>query len=149
VGELHAGASQISPLRQTYSIPADFGYVAGGSLLFKTFSHTVQGSLSRQMGDSYGLGAANSLTGNASWHWYRPGNSWSLQAIFSWQKLNQGSSVEDWSVTGAATRELSTHVSLQIAYLYLQFSQLHLPGVLPPQSSVRASVSWSPQEMHP
>jgi hypothetical protein len=146
--EVHAGGSQVNPLRQTYELPSDWGYVAGGSLAFKTYSQTFVGSASRQLGDTYGLGAVNSLTGNARWTWQRPGNAWSTQAILSWRKWNGGANVEDWSLAGAVTRAMSAHISTQLAYVYLRFSRSDVPGILPAQSSVRASVTWYPREAH-
>ena len=148
LAEAHAGGSQISPLRTTYSLPADFGYIAGASAGYKSFSNTLLASINRETGDSYGLGAIRSLTGNASWSWRRPGNQWWVQSRFSWQKLNQGLSVEDWTVTAAVNRAFGTHLSTQIAYVYLNFSEARPAGLLPAQSSARASVTWYPRENH-
>jgi hypothetical protein len=148
LAEVHAGGSYLDPLRQTYPLPSDLGYVAGGSLAYKTFSQTFLGSASRQLGDAYGLGAANSLTGNATWIWRRPGNAWSTQAVFSWQKWNGEVNIADWSLTGAVTRAMSTHISTQLAYVYLRFSGTGVLGILPAQSSARASVTWYPHKTH-
>jgi hypothetical protein len=148
VSEVYAGASRLSPLRETYPLTADLGYVSGGSLAFKSFSHTLEGSVSRQMGDSYGLGALNSLVAKGTWIWRRPGNAWWLESIFSWQKLSEGVSVADWSATAAVNRVLSPHFTAQTAYVYLRFSESGLPGVLPAQSSLRASIVWFPREIY-
>jgi len=146
--DVYAGGSQISPLRQIYYPNSVAGYVAGGSLGFQSYSHTISASVSRQVGDAYGLGAANSLMGRMSWNWRRPGNAWWLGAEFAWQRLNEGTNFEDWSATGAINRALSPHFSAQLAYVYWQFSQEHPAGVLPSQSSARASVTWYPREIH-
>lgn len=145
--EVYGGGSQISPLRQAYYPNSVWGYIAGGSVAYQAYSHTLAASVSRQVGDAYGLGAANSLRGKALWKWRWPGNAWWLQAEFDWQKLNEGTSFEDWSATGAINRALSPHFSAQLAYVYWQFSQSH-PGPLPSQSSARASVTWYPRENH-
>jgi hypothetical protein len=141
---LYAGGSQISPLRNIYPLPANLGYVAGGSLAFQTFSHTLMGSASRELGDSFGLGSVNSLTGRAVWIWRRPGTGWLIEAIFAFQKLSEGSRVEDWSATGTITRIINPHLATQIAYVYLHLSETPLVGILPDQSSVRVSLTWYP-----
>jgi hypothetical protein len=152
--DVYGGGSQLSPLRLTYPLSSDFGYIAGGTLEFHSYSHTLLGSVNRQMGDAYGLGALNSLTSKASWTWRRPGNPWALQTIFLWQKLNQGVNIDNWSVTGAVNRAFNDHFTGQLAYVYLALSQSSLPGVLttsgvvPNQSSVRASLTWYPREIH-
>jgi hypothetical protein len=144
LAEGYAGGSQISPLRDIYSLPVNLGYAAGGSLAFKSFSNTLTGSVARELGDSYGLGAVHSLTGRAMWMWRRPGAGWVVQAIVAFQKLNEGASIQDWSATGAITRILNQHLATQIAYVYLQISEKPLVGILPDQSSVRVSVTWYP-----
>ncbi len=150
---MYGGGSQLSPLRLTYPLSSDFGYVAGGTLEFQSYGHTLLGAVNRQLGDAYGLGALNSLTSKASWNWRHPGNPWGIQTVFLWQKLNEGVNVQSWSVTGAVNRAFSDHFTGQLAYVYLAFSQSSLPGVLttpgvPNQSSVRASLTWYPHETH-
>jgi hypothetical protein len=144
LAEVYAGGSQISPLRDLYTLPANLGYAAGGSLAFHTFSNTLTGSVARELGDSYGLGAVHSLTGRAMWIWRRPGTGWVVQAMIAFQKLNEGADVEDWSATGAITRIVNQHLATQIAYVYLHISEMPLAGMLPDQSSVRVSVTWYP-----
>jgi hypothetical protein len=143
--EGYAGGSQLSPLYDLYPLSTNFGYVAGGSLAFHTFSNTLMGSVARELGDSYGLGAVHTLTSRAMWIWRRPGAGWLVQAIFALQKLNEGANVEDWSATGAITRMLNQHLAAQIAYVYLESSESPLKGILPDQSSVRVSVTWYPE----
>jgi hypothetical protein len=144
LADVYAGGSQISLLRSIYPLPVNFGYVAGGSLAFQTSGHTLIGSMSRELGDSFGLGAVNSITSRALWIWRRPGTGWLVQAIFAFQKLSEGSRVQDWSTTGAITRIINPHLAAQIAYVYLQLSETPLVGTLPDQSSVRVSVTWYP-----
>ncbi len=142
--EGYAGGSRLSPLRDIYPLPTNFGYVAGGSFAFHTLGNTLTGSVLRELGDSYGLGAVNTLTSRAMWIWRRPGAGWMGQAIFAYQKLNEGANVEDWSATGAITRIINQHLAAQIAYVYLEISESPLKGVLPNQSSVRVGVTWYP-----
>jgi hypothetical protein len=143
----YAGGSQLSPLHDLYPLATNFGYVAGGSLAFQTFSNTLMGSVARELGDSYGLGAVNTLTSRATWIWRRPGAGWFVQAVFAYQKLNGGASVEDWSATGAITRIVNQHLAAQIAYVYLEFSESPLKDIVPDQSSVRVSVTWYPEAL--
>ncbi|MBV9743458.1 MAG: hypothetical protein JO099_06825, partial [Acidobacteriia bacterium] len=146
--EMHAGESQLSPRWELYPVPAGFGYLAGASLAFQTFGHTFSGSVSRQAGDSYGIGAASTLMSSASWNWRRPGSDWSLRGIFAWQKLRQGAGIEDWTATAAVNRTFGNHLAAQIAYVYLKLSQTTIAGLHSAQSSVRASITWYPQETH-
>ncbi|HLI83419.1 MAG TPA: hypothetical protein VKV17_05845 [Bryobacteraceae bacterium] len=144
LAEVYAGGSQISPLRNLYPLPVNLGYAAGGALAWRSFSNTLTGSVARELGDAFGLGAVHSLTGRAMWMWRRPGAGWVVQAMFAFQKLNEGASAQDWSATGAITRILNQHLATQIAYVYLQISEAPLIGLLPDQSSVRVSVTWYP-----
>jgi hypothetical protein len=143
--EGYAGGSQLSPLHDIYSLPTNPGYVAGGSLAFQTFSNMLMGSVAREVGDSYGLGAISTLTGRAMWTWRRPGAGWLAQAIFAVQKLNEGASVQDWSATGAITRIVNQHLTAQVAYVYFELSESPMKGILPDQSSLRVSATWYPQ----
>jgi hypothetical protein len=143
--EGYAGGSQLSPLHDIYRLSSDLGYAAGGSLAFQTYSNTLMGSVTRELGDSYGLGAVNTLTCRAMWTWRRPGAGWLAQAIFAYQKLNEGASAGDWSATGAVTRMFNQHLTAQIAYVYLAISESPLKGILPDESSVRVSVTWYPE----
>jgi hypothetical protein len=145
--EIYGGGSGISPLREMYEPNSLAGSIAGGSVEYQAYRHTFVASASRQLGDAYGLGAANSLRGKALWKWRWPGNAWWFQAELDWQKLSEGTNFEDWWATGTINRTLSPHFSAQVAYVYWQFSQTH-PGLPPSQSSARAGVTWYPRENH-
>jgi hypothetical protein len=144
---IHGGAGGINPVRRGFAQQAARQYpTAGGTLGFKTFSHTFLGSFDRGVGDQYGLGASTSSSASGSWRWERPGRAWWIESTFSWQQLygNGLSSTIGWhSLTGFGQR-ITKHVAILTQYTYLDFSgrqQAFLYGLS--QSAVRVSVIWN------
>src|SRR5262249_13781599 len=56
------------------------GYSAQGNLGYTVRDHSLIGSYSRTISDTYGFGSQSSQTLAGSWQWTRPGRSWSLYA---------------------------------------------------------------------
>jgi hypothetical protein len=150
VAQVHGGVGVTNAVRQTLSVvPAKPGPAIGGSLTYKTLSHTFLGSFDRGVSDSYGLGAATSSAANAAWHWRRAGNSWGLDSSFSWQQL-QGSNAlantSGWSTTAGLTRAIGAHVVLLTQYVHLTYTGGLLAAAYHySQDAIRVSISWTPR----
>src|SRR5207253_4832064 len=122
--------------------------VTGGSLGYKTVSHTFLGTYDRTVSDAYGLGASTSSTANASWRWRRSRSSWWLQSSSNWQQLQGGASADltGWRVTAGFGRMVGRHVAWLTQYAYLNYSggvqaaASHLS-----QNALRVSMIWNPR----
>ena len=139
----------MTAVRQTsFVVPTTPRPVIGGGLGYKTFSHTFLGSYEHAVSDSYGLGSSTSSSATASWHWARPGSSWSLNSSFAWQQLqgNALANTSGWQATVGLSRALAAHMVLLTQYVYLKYSGgLQAPAYGFSQSAVRVSVAWNPQ----
>jgi hypothetical protein len=150
VAQVHGGIGFTNAVRETSSIvPAKPGPAVGGSLTYKTLSHTFLGSFDRGVSDSYGLGATTNSSAGAAWHWRHPGSSWGLDSSFSWQEV-QGSNAlantSGWSTTAGLTRAIGYHIVLQTQYVHLTYSGGLLAAAYHySQDAVRVSVAWTPR----
>jgi hypothetical protein len=145
--QIHGGVGVTNPVRQGLAQQAARQYpTAGGTLGFKTFSHTLLGSFDRGVGDQYGLGASTSSSASGSWHWERPGRPWWIESTFTWQHLygNGLSSTIGWRTFTGFGQRITKHFAILTQYAYLDFSgrqQAFLYGLS--QSAVRVSVIWN------
>jgi len=148
--QLHGGVGVTNAVRQASSVvPAPPGPVIGGSLGYKTVSHTFLGSYDRTVSDSYGLGASTSSTSTASWHWRQPGASWWLDSSFSWQQLQQNgfglADTSGWRTTIGLNRAIGAHIVFLTQYVHLSYSGGLLATVFhDSQDAVRVSIAWTP-----
>jgi hypothetical protein len=119
--------------------------VIGGSLGYKSFSHTLLSSYDRAVSDAYGLGASTSSSASGSWLWRRPGSDWSLTASGGWQKLEGtlAGTATGWRTTAGIGRSLG-HVTLLVEYAYLKYSGIQQQTLFLSQSAVRVSTRWRP-----
>lgn len=146
--QLQAGIGIMNSLRQTtlQVLSTSPHPVTGGSIGYKSFSHTLLGSYDRTVSDTYGLGASTNSSATASWQWKRPGRAWWLTADTGWQRL-EGSFAGDvagWRSSAGIGRSLG-HVVLLMDYAYLRYSGTQQRTVYNvSQSAVRISMSWRP-----
>jgi hypothetical protein len=152
--QLHGGVGITNALRETASlVPAKPGPMVGGSLTYKTLSHTFLGSYDRGVSDAYGLGASTTSSANATWRWRRPGSSWWLASSFGWQQL-QGNAVANtsvslannsgWNASAGVNRAIGLHFVLLTQYVYLTYSGiLQAVPYHTSQSAVRVSIEWT------
>jgi hypothetical protein len=150
--QVRGGVGVTNVLRQTLSLvqPTTPRPAIGGTLGFKTFSHTLLSSYDLTVSDSYGLGASTSSSANISWRWDRPGSSWWLENSFGWQQLKSNAlsdiSISGWHATAAIGRRLGVHFSLRTEYSYLTSSgALQVVAYNLAQSAARVSVVWNAQ----
>jgi hypothetical protein len=146
--QIHGGVGVSKPIRQTaFALSTKPHPAGGGSLGFKTFSHTLLGSYDRTVSDSYGLGASTTSSATAAWQLRRPGSTWSLDSSVGWQQLggNALTSTSGWHASAGFGRAIGTHVSLLTQYTYLYYSgQLQKSAYSLSQSAVRISLVWNP-----
>jgi hypothetical protein len=144
--QIHGGAGVSKPIRQTILTSRTPHPVWGGSLDFKTLSHTFLGSVEHIVSDAYGLGAQSTSSAAFTWRWSRPGRPWWLESSLSWQELqgNGLANISGWRATVGVSRALGPHIVWLTQYAYLNYSgQLQRFFYGQEQSAVRVSLVWS------
>jgi hypothetical protein len=147
--QAHGGAGITNPVRQMvgFSVPVKPYPSAGGSLTYKTSSHTFLVSYDRTITSSYGLGANTSASVNATWRWRLPGRSWWIDSTIGWQGLQGGAlaNTSGWHSTTGFNQAVGTHTSFRMEYAYMSYSGgLQGSTYNFSQSAVRFSLSWYP-----
>jgi hypothetical protein len=147
--QLHAGVGVTNAARQTsLVVPAKPAPAFGGSLIYKTLSHTFLSSYDRAVNDSFGLGSATNSSANATWRWRRPGNSWWLESSFGWQQLTGDialANTSGWNAAAGLTRAIGAHVVLLTRYVHSSYSGgLQATAYHASQDAVRVSIGWTP-----
>jgi hypothetical protein len=148
VVQVHGGVGITNAVRETSSlVPAKPGPAIGGSLTYKTLSHTFLGSFDRAVSDSYGLGASTSYSANGTWRWRRHGATWWLDSSAGWQSLqgNALANTSGWHATFGLTRAIGIHFVLLTQYSHLTYSGgLQTATFHASQDAVRVSIVWTP-----
>lgn len=142
--QIHGGVGVSNLVRQTSFAPSTKPHpVAGGSLGFKAFSHTLLGSFDRTVNDAYGLGASTNSSATASWRWGRPGRAWWLESSVGWQRLegNAFTNISGWRTSAGFGRAVGAHLALLTQYAYLHYERK--PAYNLSQSAVRVSLVWT------
>jgi hypothetical protein len=151
--QIHGGAGMIRSLRQQAGIRLTTKPqpVFGGSLGFKTFSHTLLGSYNRGVSDSYGLGASSNSTAGGTWRWQRPARDWWLESAFSWEQIQTaGQRTSGWRASAGLGRSVGARISLVTQYVYLNYSgRFQNQANSVSQSAARISMVWIPQALLP
>jgi len=148
--QVHGGVGVTDLVRGTLiSLPTEPRPVIGGSLGYKTLSHTFLGSYDRTTSDSYGLAASTNSSANATWRWRRAGRPWWLDTSLGWQQLtgNAIANISGWRMTAGLSRAVAANAVLLTEYSYLNYSgglqaasRYHSA-----QSAIRVVVTWIPQ----
>ncbi len=148
--QLHGGIGLTNPVRQAaLGITTTPRPVLGGSLGFKTFSHTLLGAFDHTVTDAYGVGATSNSSATATWRWRRPANSWWLESSGGWQRLAGSSqsllNTSAWNLSATLGRAVGSHLVLLTQYTYLAYAQVPQNGGYNiSQSAIRLSLMWSP-----
>jgi hypothetical protein len=146
--QLRGGAGAITYSRQLYGKPKTMQHLYGGSLGFKTTSHTFLAAYDRSLGDVYGFGSGATGTGTGAWNWRRLGSGWSMSASASYQQLDNStfSNTTSWRTSAALSRSFGRQVSMNCQYVYFQLPMdISTPGMEREQSGVIVSLSWAPR----
>lgn len=122
--------------------------VFGGTLGYRRYAHSFLVAADQSLGQSYGVGAAKTVTANVAWQWWRPGRHWGLNSNYMAQRFNSGAfgSVNGWRAGFGMTRQLNRHMVLETGYAFGSYS--NDSAVSPYQSqqhAVRVSVMWMPR----
>lgn len=147
--QVHGGVAVLQPVRQSLYLPSGPQPTGGGSLGFRTFSHTFLGAYDHIASDSYGYGAVSTASVSGAWKWRRPGRLWWVECGLSQQQLqgnqSRAGNLTTWRVTGGWGRMLGAQSALLAQYVYMSYSgQLQNASYTSTQSAVRLSVLWSP-----
>ncbi len=145
--QARGGAGVVTPIRQTFASRPGPHYLAGGTITYKTLSHTFIGAYDRTITDLYGLGAQSTGIGSGAWNWRMPGRTWSVSAIGRYETLeNIGThNFNAWLVNAGIGRQFGAHTTVQLAYVYGRIAAVYsgLP-VKRALEGVQLIVSWSP-----
>ena len=148
LAQIHGGVGVTNYLRQQANTSIQTGPrpAFGGSLGYKTLSHTFVGSYDRTVSDSYGLGSSTSSGSSASWRWGRPQSGWWLESALSWEQLRgTAQDISGWRASAGLGRAFGNHLVMLTQYTYLDYSGA-FQGVANKlsQSAVRVSIVWTP-----
>ena len=143
--QLHAGSGFMEGLRVTNRLPSGPQVQGGGSLVFKTASHTFMGGGDRMFGDAYGMGAASTLILRGAWNWARPGANWVADAGFAQQYYRRSvfGSIDGWHATAGVARRVSGHTSVHLEYMRLSYGGQAGVSTRAGQSAVRVVFAWN------
>ena len=144
--QAHGGVGVIRPARQSFTLATSPHPAGGGSLAFKTFSHTLLGKFERTVSDAYGLGATSTTDVGGTWQLNRPGRNWRWEATGSRQQLH-GGGFENTSgsrITGSLGRRLGARLAFVMQYAYLSYTTLATTRENVSQSAIRVSLMWAP-----
>ena len=146
--QVHAGSGFVTSLRSQYQATLGTMPIYGMSLGLKTRAYSFLVSGDRSLGQTYGVGAADTITTNAAWQWWRPGRNWGLSSNYMGQRSRGGvfGRVDGWRAAAGITRRVGRRAVLETAYTYASYSTT---SILSPfdstQHAVRVSVMWTPQ----
>ena len=143
---LDAGSGNLSLLRSSFGGSGGIGWMFGASVGTKIRRHTFYGTVTRSIGDSYGIGAQATVGGGGGWS-CTIGRGWSVMASFGEQQLRSDviDAINSWRAETGISHPLSDSMFLNMGYSY--FTNFGKFGGLPYQfnsSGVRASISWAP-----
>jgi len=146
----HGGVGVTDPVRQIGTVIASVKPYpsAGGSITYKTGSHTFLASFDRTVNNSYGLGASTGYTGSASWRWRIPGRQWWVDSSFSYQQLDGGglTNTSGWHSTTGFNQAIGHHTAFRAEYAYINYSGgLQSSAYKLAESAVRVSLIWFPE----
>jgi len=144
----YGGAGFVTVLNSRYGASDVTRPVWGASLGYRSYANTLMGAYDRTLGQSYGVGAANTTMISAAWHWWRPGRTWGLTSNYGKEQLRNSvfGDVDGWRAAIGATRMLGRHAMIETEYSYASY--IGRTGLAPyssDQSAVRLSASWVPE----
>jgi hypothetical protein len=144
-GQVYGGAGHMRSARREFRLSGGPQYQGGGSIGFRTYSHTLLFSSGRTFGDRYGIGAGSTITAFGSWNWARPGRSWTVFANVAEQWFRGGGpgDLSSWQATMGVAKALTSTASITAEYAHTLTGQSNLGGELT-QRALRFSIVWAP-----
>jgi hypothetical protein len=140
------GFGYLNVVRALYQLPTGLQYQGGGSLGYKTYSHTFLAATSRNFGDSFGIGAGSTLNVSGTWNWSNPRRTWSLWGAASQQWFLNRTPGNLKSIQGSIglNKRLSSQLSCSFDYSYTKASGITQLLQNLEQHGARASLVWHP-----
>jgi hypothetical protein len=142
------GGGYIDPVRQLSGFRPGPQYLAGGTIGFKTYSHTFLASVQRSFADTYGLGGTSAISASGAWNWTRPGSRWQTGASFGETRLLGGvlPQMNSWLAGVTFGRALTRQTNLLAEYSYIRYTggpgANYLAALTP--TAVRLTFTWTP-----
>jgi hypothetical protein len=118
--QAQAGTGLINSTNRVYYQAGGPQFVGGGSIGFKTNTHTLTATVMKSLADPYGLQGASTLNIGGGWNWQRPGRRWSLFASGGNQIVSvvNADSMNIWHANAGWNRSIKQETDLSIAYAY-------------------------------
>jgi hypothetical protein len=144
--QLYAGGASMRPVRGGFQLPSGLQYQGGGSVGFRTYSHTLLFSSGRAVGDRYGIGAGSTINATGAWNWAHPRRSWTMSANVSEQWFRRGAfgNFPSWQVSAGVVKALTRNLSVSGDYVYATTGQSQVTRHFS-QRGGRVSLIWTPQ----
>lgn len=147
--QVRGGGGIINPIRSSFTVKPVSHYLAGGTLTYKTYSHTFMGSFDHTLTDSYGLGGTAANVGSAAWNWHIPGHTWSVSSMGRYEFIQDAGihNINGWLANAGLSRRLSTYTLMRGGYFYGKTSGIFFGELTHrPIQGVELVFTWSPQE---
>jgi hypothetical protein len=145
--QIKGGAGRLMYEHSAYAVPSSTQYLFGGTLGYKTQSHTFLASYDRSLGDMYGFGSGTTSTSTGAWNWNRPGGNWALSVHAGYQQLNNMTfqNTGSWQTGISLSRSLGGHMSMSAQYIYLRLpTDIRATGLTGVEDGVNFGLTWSP-----
>jgi hypothetical protein len=141
---VRGGGGFIYPMRPIANLVTRPQYLAGGTVGYRAPAHTLQVSIDRTVGDTYGLGAPSTISALVSWTFSRPGSPWSFRTSAGEQQLESGvlASFRTRQIALTLGRALTPNLQLTAEYGYMQYSGASFGTISP--TAVRLAMVWRP-----
>jgi hypothetical protein len=147
----HAGAGITKPAGTNSGVSRGPQYIYGGSVSYKTYSHTFTGAYERTLLDpTLAAGGQVFTVGTAAWVWSRPGRSWWTSSSYSHERqISPGfPNINTWDATFTFGWMLSSEWAIQSSYA---FGELGSKGYVRDgigyqigHNTARLAIIWSP-----
>ena len=146
--QVRGGSGYVANINRQFTGNNGTTPVFGGSLGYKTYAHSFLGAYDRSLSQTYGAGAADTITISAAWHWWRPGRRWGLSSDYMEQQFRGGvfGDANGWRAAFGVTRQMGDHAVLETGYTYASYTSKS--PTFPydsQQNAVRVSVMWIPR----
>lgn len=145
--QARGGAGALTYQQEVYANPRTAQYLYGGSIGYKTMSHTFLVSYDRSLGDAYALGSDSTSTATGAWNWHHPGSEWSISVSGGFQQLHNQifSNTKSWRATAGVARSLGPNISMTAQYVYFQLpASIQRGGLDVPERGVSIALTWLP-----
>jgi hypothetical protein len=142
-----AGMSYTSFGKQVFSTAGSRQVLAGGSLGYRAFAHTIMASYSRSSMDAYGMAVGLNESTALAWSWRRPGSSWIFTSSIARHTIHQTGflAFSGWSTNAGVTRMVTSRMVMSADYAFLNSTGDYLGNTINRTvHSLRLTLGWHP-----